>query len=131
MKDFAHEWDDTHEAMFDDIDSLSKAAAEVDAQNIEADAQNMEKPTVRQAIRLKPSGLEDSEQLFAKPVAEGKPGQREYPLHGGEVFPEDTMNTAVSSRVDSTSDSSEVESTRRARTSIRVSHSYGSACRWS
>ena len=53
MKDFIHKWDDTCGAMIDDIDTLAKAAAEVGAQN-------MEKLTVRKAIRLKPSELADS-----------------------------------------------------------------------
>lgn len=93
MKDFIHKWDDTCGAMIDDIDTLAKAAAEVGAQN-------MEKLTVRKAIRLKPSELADSEPLFAKPVADQQPGQRVYRLHNGEAFPEGAMKTAVSGRVD-------------------------------
>ena len=93
VKDFTHEWDDTCGAMIDDIDTLAKAAAEVGAHN-------MEKLTVRQAIRLKPSELADSEPLFAKPVADLQPGQRVYRLHNGEAFPEGAMKTAVSGRVD-------------------------------
>jgi hypothetical protein len=58
-----------------------KAAAEVGAQN-------MEKVTIRQAIRLKPSELADSERLFAKPVADLQPGQTVYRLHGGGALPE-------------------------------------------
>jgi hypothetical protein len=53
-----------------------KAAAEIGAKN-------MEKLTVRQAIRLKPSEIADSEKLFAKPVADLKPGDEGYRLHGG------------------------------------------------
>lgn len=53
---------------------------------VELGARNMEKLTVRQAIRLTPSELADSEGLFAKQVADLQPGQTVYRLHGG-AFP--------------------------------------------
>ena len=46
-----------------------------------------EKLTVRQAIRLKPSELADSERLLAKPVADLKPGQTVCRVHGGDALP--------------------------------------------
>ena len=52
---------------------------------VEIAAGQAEKLTVRQAIRLKPSELADSERLLAKPVADLKPGQTVYRVHGGAV----------------------------------------------
>ena len=65
------------------------SAARINAKAaVEMGAQNMEKLTVRRAIRLKPSELADSQRLFAKPVADLQPGQTVYHLHGGGAFPE-------------------------------------------
>ena len=52
----------------------------------EIGAKNMEKLTVRQAIRLKPSQLVESERLFAKPVADLKPGDSVYRLYGDKAL---------------------------------------------
>ena len=61
------------------------SAARINAKaGVEIAAGQAEKLTVRQAIRLKPSELADSERLLAKPVADLKPGQTVYRVHGGD-----------------------------------------------
>ena len=64
------------------------SAARINAKaGVEIAAGQAEKLTVRQAIRLKPSELSDSERLLAKPVADLKPGQTVYRVHGGDALP--------------------------------------------
>jgi len=73
------------------------SAARINAKAaVEVGAQNMEKLTVRQAIRLKPSELADSEALFAKPVADLKPGDSVYRLHGDQALPEGASYSTLS-----------------------------------
>ncbi len=67
-----------------DLLSVITDVARINAKaGVEIAAGQAEKLTVRQAIRLKPSELADSERLLAKPVADLKPGQTVYRVHGG------------------------------------------------
>jgi len=67
-----------------DLLSVITDVARINAKaGVEIAAGQAEKLTVRQVIRLKPSELADSERLLAKPVADLKPGQTVYRVHGG------------------------------------------------
>ena len=69
-----------------DLLSVITDVARINAKaGVEIAAGQAEKLTVRQVIRLKPSELADSERLLAKPVADLKPGQTVYRVHGGDA----------------------------------------------
>ncbi|MFM9920146.1 hypothetical protein [Lacisediminihabitans sp. H27-G8] len=73
------------------------SAARINAKaGVEIAAGQAEKLTVRQAIRLKPSELSDSEGLWAKPVSDLKPGDSVYRLHGNGALPEGASYSTLS-----------------------------------
>jgi hypothetical protein len=73
------------------------SAARINAKaGVEIAAGQAEKLTVRQAIRLKPSELAESEGLWAKPVSDLKPGDSVYRLHGGGARPEGASYSTLS-----------------------------------
>ena len=73
-------WDKWGKDLLSVITDVARIKAKA---GVEIAAGQAEKLTVRQVIRLKPSELADSERLLAKPVADLKPGQTVYRVHGG------------------------------------------------